>query len=196
MLDVRKLVIMVIVLLVAVIGGFTLFEGNSSLTDPVAMTPENETPGSSVLTDKPRSSEKTTSREAPMFTLPNLKGEKVSLADFTGKIVFVNFWATWCGPCKAEITGFVQLQEKYRDDLVIIGISVDRKQTKDRVVPFAEDYAINYPVLYSDGKIEQQYGGISGIPTTFILDRQLNVVQQIVGYRSETVFEQVLKSLL
>ena len=131
-----------------------------------------------------------------VFELVDMSGNIYTQNETKGKYLIVNFWATWCGPCKAEIPGFIDLQNKYKDDLVILGISVDRRQTRDRVAPFAKDYNINYPVLFTDGKIEKDYGGINGIPTTFILDRELNIAQEIVGYRSDAVFEQAIKSLL
>ena len=194
MVDVKKAVAVTIILMVMVIAGFTLFD-NSAASDNDRkgnqLTAESE-----IKSEKPKSEKDESYRQAPNFTLTNLEGEEVSLSDYEGRIVFVNFWATWCGPCKAEIPGFIDLQNKYKDDLVILGISVDRRQTRNRVAPFAKDYNINYPVLFTDGKIEKDYGGINGIPTTFILDRELNIAQEIVGYRSDAVFEQAIKSLL
>ncbi|PCJ13690.1 MAG: hypothetical protein COA98_01605 [Candidatus Neomarinimicrobiota bacterium] len=194
MVDVKKAVAVTIILMVMVIAGFTLFD-NSAASDNDRKG--NQLTAESVIkSEKPKSVKSESNRQAPNFTLTNLEGEEVSLSDYEGRIVFVNFWATWCGPCKAEIPGFIDLQNKYKDDLVILGISVDRRQTRDRVAPFAKDYNINYPVLFTDGKIEKDYGGINGIPTTFILDRELNIAQEIVGYRSDAVFEQAIKSLL
>ena len=108
---------------------------------------------------------------APEFSLKNLSGQTVRLADYRGKIVVLDFWATWCPPCRKEIPDFVQLQKDYGEKGVqILGISVDRGGTK-LLTPFAEKYKINYPILLSDGKVDQAYGGITGIPTTFIIDQ-------------------------
>ncbi|MCF7807985.1 MAG: TlpA family protein disulfide reductase [Candidatus Marinimicrobia bacterium] len=133
-------------------------------------------------------------QEAPDFTLTDINGEQLSLSDYSGKVIILNFWATWCGPCKMEIPDFIDLQEKYGEDLVIIGVSLDQSGPK-AVVPFAEKYEINYPVVYGSGKVVQDYGGVRGIPTTFIIDRDLNIQRKYVGYRDRSIFENDVLSL-
>jgi cytochrome c biogenesis protein CcmG/thiol:disulfide interchange protein DsbE len=209
MVDVKKAVAAAIILMVVVIAGFSLFENSSTSkeTESITVTSSpvidsgselkvNQFTKESVESDKQKSLKDESNQQAPNFTLKDLEGEEVSLSDYEGKIIFVNFWATWCGPCKREIPGFIELQNKYKDDLVILGISTDRRGTKDRVAPFAKNYNINFPVLFSDGKVEKDYGGIRAIPTTFILDRELDIAQKIRGYRPDTFFEQAIKSLL
>lgn len=127
-------------------------------------------------------------QEAPDFTLVDVKGENVSLSDFKGKVIILNFWATWCGPCKMEIPSFIELQDKYRDDLVILGVSLDQSGPA-AVVPYVEQSGINYPIVYGNGQVVQAYGGVRGIPTTFIIDRDFNINKKYVGYREHSVFE-------
>ena len=127
-------------------------------------------------------------QEAPDFTLTDINGDQLSLSDYSGKVIILNFWATWCGPCKMEIPDFIDLQNKYGEDLVIIGVSLDQNGPK-AVVPFAKKYEINYPVVYGNGQVVQDYGGVRGIPTTFIIDRDLNIQRKYVGYRARSVFE-------
>ena len=210
MVDVKKAVAAAIILMVVVIAGFSLFENSStsksnrnnsqltkkSVIESGSELKVNQFTKESVESDKQKSLKDESNQQAPNFTLKDLEGWEVSLSDYEGKIIFVNFWATWCGPCKREIPGFIELQNKYKDDLVILGISIDRRGTKDRVAPFAKNYNINFPVLFSDGKVEKDYGGIRAIPTTFILDRELDIAQKIRGYRPDTFFEQAIKSLL
>lgn len=127
-------------------------------------------------------------QEAPDFTLTDLTGQKVSLSDYKGKVILLDFWATWCGPCKMEIPSFIQLQEQYGDDVVVVGVSLD--QGGPRVVePFAKKNGINYPIVYGDGSVVQAYGGIRGIPTTFVIDRDFNIQRKYVGYTDHKVFE-------
>ena len=127
-------------------------------------------------------------QEAPNFTLTDLNGQEVSLSDFKGKVIIVDFWATWCGPCKMEIPSFIQLQEDYKDDVVILGISLDQGGPKT-VVPFAKKMNINYPIVYGDGSVVQADGGVRGIPTTFVIDRDFNIQRKYVGYTDHKVFE-------
>ncbi len=138
--------------------------------------------------------------DAPDFTLKNLEGKDVSLSDFKGKIVFLNFWATWCPPCRREIPSFIELVDKYRDDgFTVVGIAVDPREFTnniDKVKPFAESMGINYPVLYDSKGVSQLYGGIQSIPTTFVINRQGKVVGRIVGSRPKDVFESIIKDLL
>ncbi|MHB2154613.1 TlpA family protein disulfide reductase [Calditrichota bacterium GD2] len=137
--------------------------------------------------------------EAPAFTLNDLNGNEVSLSDFKGKVVFVNFWATWCPPCRKEIPAFIELIDKYGDDgFVILGVAVDPRefQNVDKVKPFAKEMGINYPVVYDTKGVSQLYGGIRSIPTTFVINREGKVVGRIVGSRPKDVFEGIIKDLL
>jgi thiol-disulfide isomerase/thioredoxin len=119
-------------------------------------------------------------KPAPAFALRDLSGREISLASLRGKVVLLNFWATWCPPCRAEIPDLVALQEKYRDTLQIIGISEDEGGV-DGVKRFAAEHAINYPVAMTTPQIEKMFPGISALPTSFILDRESRVVQKHVG---------------
>jgi cytochrome c biogenesis protein CcmG/thiol:disulfide interchange protein DsbE len=133
---------------------------------------------------------------APAFTLPSLDGRSVSLADFKGKVVIVNFWATWCPPCRAEIPDFVRFQSKYRDrGLAIVGLAMDAGGARD-VRPFAEEMNINYTMLLGNDDIAQAYGGIVGIPTTFVVDRSGTIVKKFIGYTAPKVWEETLEPLL
>ena len=133
---------------------------------------------------------------APSFTLKDLNGENVSLSDFSGKVVILDFWATWCPPCKAEIPHFVELSEQYQGKgLAIVGVSLDREGV-DVVKPFVQKFGIEYPVLISDGQVTKAYGGINSIPTTFVIDSAGNIRKKYVGYRDKSVFEADIKELL
>jgi thiol-disulfide isomerase/thioredoxin len=134
--------------------------------------------------------------EAPEFTLKNINGVDVSLSDYKGKIVFINFWATWCGPCRHEVPAFVELQEEYGSDtLVILGISLDQGDLS--VVPaFAKEYNINYEVLYGDAKVVGRYGGIRSIPTTYIVDRDGYIRDGRIGFPGKDYFVQMINNLM
>jgi thiol-disulfide isomerase/thioredoxin len=119
-------------------------------------------------------------KPAPAFTLRDLDGREVSPASLRGKVVIVNFWATWCGPCRAEIPDLVALQTKYKDTLQVIGISEDEAGV-EVVKRFAAEHRINYPVAMITPDVEQQFPGISALPTSFILDRDSRIVQKHVG---------------
>lgn len=132
---------------------------------------------------------------APDFTLQNLAGEDVSLSDLRGKVVFVNFWATWCPPCRAEIPHFIELVDKYGDDFTVLGIALDPREF-DKVAPFVDKMGINYPVVLDKKGVSQLYGGISSIPTTFVVNRDGEVIEQIVGSRPKEVFEGLVKKAM
>ena len=119
-------------------------------------------------------------KPAPAFTVKDLDGRAISAASLRGKVVVVNFWATWCPPCRAEIPDLVALQEKYKDTLQIIGISEDEGGV-DGVKRFAAEHKINYPIVMTTPEIETMFPGISALPTSFILDRESRVVQKHVG---------------
>lgn len=135
-------------------------------------------------------------KSAPAFTLQNINGENVSLSDFSGKMVILDFWATWCPPCKEEIPHFIELYEQYKDKgLAVIGIALDQGGV-GVVKPFVQKYGIQYPILISDGQAAKAYGGINSIPTTFIIDSDGNIRKKYIGYRGKSVFEADIKELL
>ena len=130
------------------------------------------------------------------FTLKDLEGKDVSLASFKGKVVLLNFWATWCGPCKAEIPGFVELQDKYRDKLTIIGYSVD--DTAELAKKYAAQYKMNYPIVLGEGRedVQDAYGPIWGIPASFIISKDGLVCRKHMGIAPKAVFEKEIVALL
>lgn len=143
-----------------------------------------------------RKEKKNTFQKAPDFALKNSKGETVRLSSFKDKVIILNFWATWCGPCRQEIPGFVDLYKKYNEKgLEIIGVSVDQNGW-DAVTPFVKNYQINYPIFMFNMQVIKDYGGIRGIPTTFIINRDGGIVEKIVGLRPDAYFVQKVKELL
>ncbi len=132
---------------------------------------------------------------APGFTLVDTKGKKVSLSDYKGKIVILDFWATWCPPCRKGIPDLIDIQKKYKNKVVIIGISVDT-DTKDKVPSFIRDIRINYTVLYATPEVVQSYGNIEAIPTSFVIDKKGKIVNQFVGLTSKETYIDEIKKLL
>jgi len=133
---------------------------------------------------------------APAFALPDLEGKTVRTSDLKGKVVLLNFWATWCPPCKDEIPDFVRLQSKYRDKgLAIVGLSLDHGGAQD-VRPFADEYDVNYTMLIANAETAEAYGGIQAVPTTFVLDRDGIIVKRILGRLSAEAFEEAIRPLL
>ena len=136
------------------------------------------------------------SKSAPNFSLQNSTGKYVELSKLKGKAVAVNFWATWCGPCKAEIPGFLNVYKKYRSKgFEIVGISLDQKGWSV-VKPFIEKYKIGYPVVLDNGEVASKYGEINSIPTTFFVDKKGKIVDSHIGYMTEEDFERQIKKLL
>jgi peroxiredoxin len=133
---------------------------------------------------------------APEWQLKDVDGKTVRSADFKGKVVILDFWATWCGPCRAEIPNFIALQKQYaKQGLVVIGASVDEGGAA-AVKPFAGKLGINYPVVLPDEKTQQAFGGIEAVPTTFIIDRQGQIVKEHLGFADKDEFENEIKPLL
>lgn len=133
---------------------------------------------------------------APAFALPDLEGKTVRNTDLHGKVVILNFWATWCPPCRDEVPDFVRLQSKYRDKgLAIVGLSLDAGGAND-VRPFVDEYDVNYTMLIANQETAESYGGIQGIPTSFLLDREGKIVKRFVGRASAEAFEEAIRPLL
>ena len=126
---------------------------------------------------------KLTGKPAPGFTLVDLNGKKVSLKDFKGKPVMVNFWATWCGPCKLEMPWLEQFHQQYGPQgLVILGIASD-EAPKSLVESTARKLGVTYPILLTDEQVEKPYGGIDTLPESFYVDRAGNVAIETAGMR-------------
>jgi thiol-disulfide isomerase/thioredoxin len=130
------------------------------------------------------------------FTVKDLDGKDVPLSTFKGKTVLLNFWATWCGPCKAEIPGFVELQNKYRDQLTILGYSVDDDAKKARA--FAEEYKMNYPILLGEGRedVQDAFGPIWGIPASFLISKDGKVCKKHLGIAPKNQFDKEIAALI
>jgi thiol-disulfide isomerase/thioredoxin len=132
---------------------------------------------------------------APDFKVEGLDGKALSLAGSRGKVILLNFWATWCGPCREEIPDLIALQQKYRDQLQIIALAVDEEDAAIvRKVVAAS--GINYPVGMSSTGLRMQYGGIAALPTSFILDTQGRIVQKHEGLRDPALYEAEIRALL
>ena len=132
---------------------------------------------------------------APAFKLSTLDGKPLSLADYKSKVILLNFWATWCGPCRAEVPDLVELQNKYKDRLQVIGLVVD-DDDEDAVKKFAGKYGINYPIAMATDEMRTEYGGIPALPTSFVLDGEGRVVQKHEGLRDPVLYEVEIRSLL
>ena len=133
-------------------------------------------------------------KKAPYFELKDLNGNTVRLTDFAGKVIILDFWATWCGPCKKGIPEFVELQKTYsKMGVTIVGIALD---DYDAVKKFYQDYKMNYPVLMGTNEIVKLYGGIRGIPTAFIISKDGTIRQRYEGYRPKDLFEKEIKAAL
>ncbi len=127
--------------------------------------------------------------DAPEFTLEDLNGNKISLSNLSGKVIFLNVWATWCGPCKREIPDFIEAYEHYKDKgLEIIGISVDRI-SQSKVLQFAENYKINYPVAMITSKLTKDYGPFLAIPVTIIIDKNGKIRHRRIGMVNKSYVE-------
>lgn len=132
--------------------------------------------------------------EANDFTLPALSGDTITLSKFKGKVVILDFWATWCPPCRAKIPALVELQEEYRErGLQILGVSIDRD--KETLKDFYKEHGINYPVLMDDGEVAKRFG-VTAIPTTYIIDREGTLVKKYVGPREKEVFRNDIEPLI
>jgi thiol-disulfide isomerase/thioredoxin len=132
---------------------------------------------------------------APDFKLGDLDGKPLTLTAAHGKVVLLNFWATWCGPCREEIPDLIALQARYKDNLQIIGISVDDDEA-DIVKKVVEQTGINYQVAKASPEVRMQYGGITALPTSFVLDTEGRVVQKHEGLRDPLLYEMEIRALL
>jgi peroxiredoxin len=135
-------------------------------------------------------------KHAPDFALKDANGKLVHLADYQGKVVLLDFWATWCGPCQEEIPWFTEFQRKYKDrGFEVVGVSMDDDGWK-AINPFVARKKINYRVVLGDDKTGDQYGGLEALPTTFVIDRNGRIASVHVGLAGKKDFEDAIEQLL
>ncbi len=131
------------------------------------------------------------------FTLKDMHGGEVTLSDYAGHVILLDFWATWCAPCRIEIPGFVEMINDYGDQgFIVLGVSID--DTPDALIPYAEELGMNYPVLIGDGRddIKDTYGPLIGFPTAFLIDRDGNICHKHTGFAPKATFVREVEALL
>lgn len=135
-------------------------------------------------------------KPAPDFTLQSLDGKNVQLSSYKGQAVLLNFWATWCGPCKIEMPWFVELQKEYGPQgLQIVGVAMD-DASKEDITKFVKEMGVNYTILLGKEAVGQEYGGVNVLPTTFFIDRDGKIVAREFGLQSRSLFVDNIKKAL
>ena len=131
----------------------------------------------------------------PPFLTNDVYGDIISTAALRGKVVIVNFWATWCPPCREEIPSFIKLADKYKDKLVIVGVSMDDSNRRE-IADFVAQQQINYPVVMASHELVAEYGGVPALPTSFIISPDGHVVQKHIGLYKQAEYEAEIRTLL
>jgi cytochrome c biogenesis protein CcmG/thiol:disulfide interchange protein DsbE len=135
-------------------------------------------------------------KAAPDFELRALDGRRIGLSDFRGRVVLVNFWATWCAPCRVEMPWLSEFSLRYRDQgLTVLGISVD-DGGRERVAKFLGERSVRYPILLNDGNVDQRFGGVRFLPQTFFVGRDGRIIRRVYGIRTHADFEADVQSAL
>jgi thiol-disulfide isomerase/thioredoxin len=157
---------------------------------------DESAPGTAEYPGEPEDSEAAGKPAKLDFTLKDMHGVDVHLESFKGKVILLNFWATWCGPCRAEIPSLVELQEQYKDDLVVLGLSVD--DTAEKLLPYAAEFKMNYPVLVGNGRedVQEAFGPLFGIPVSVIIGRDGVIAKKHSGIATKEQIEREIKTLL
>lgn len=133
---------------------------------------------------------------APDFSLETLDGKNMRLSDLRGKAVLLNFWATWCGPCKIETPWLVELQKQYGEQgLQVVGVAMD-DSGKDDIAKFAKDMGVNYPVVIGKEAVGEAYGGVPALPESFFIGRNGKIVDRIIGLKGRSEIEDSIKKAL
>jgi peroxiredoxin len=135
-------------------------------------------------------------KQAPDFALKDSNGAAVKLSDYKGKVVLLNFWATWCGPCKVEIPWFMEFQQQYKDKgFAVLGVAMD-DEGWEAVKPYLSERKVNYRVLLGNDSVTQLYGGVDSLPTTFVIDKDGRIASAHVGLVSKNEYQDEIQSLL
>ena len=146
--------------------------------------------------DRPSLKPESERHPAPDFALKDTSGATVKLSDYRGKVVLLNFWATWCAPCREEIPWFVDFEKEYQNrDFAVLGVSMDARGW-DVVRPYTERHKINYPVMLGDEGINNLYGGADALPVTFMIDRNGRIARTHVGVAGKHTYKQEILDLL
>jgi peroxiredoxin len=152
-------------------------------------SPDRVTAASSLESEKGR-------KNAPDFALKDSNGKIVKLSDYKGKVVLLNFWATWCGPCKIEIPWFIDFEQRYKDrGFAVIGVTLD-EESWDSVKPYITEKKVNYRVVMGDDSVSHAYDGVDSLPTTFIIDQQGRIASKHIGLVSKSDYEHEIVKLL
>jgi cytochrome c biogenesis protein CcmG/thiol:disulfide interchange protein DsbE len=164
---------------------------------PAEAGPEVASDASRQDSPEPSVDDRRTEQKAPDFVLADvMSGSEVRLSDYRGKVVLIDFWATWCGPCRMGIPHLIELHEEYSGDgFTVLGVSVDQKGPSV-VKPFVKQQGIPYPVVMGDQPTIRRFGSIRAIPTAFLVDREGYVIGRYEGYRDKDFFEKEIKKLL
>jgi peroxiredoxin len=135
-------------------------------------------------------------KPAPDFTLKDASGASVKLSDYRGKVVLLNFWATWCGPCKMEIPWFIEFQQQFKDQgFTVLGVAMDDDGWQS-VKPYVAERKVNYRVLLGDDAVSTRYGGVDSLPTTFVIDQQGRIASAHVGLIGKNEYLGEIQTLL
>lgn len=173
-----------LVVAAVVVAGMLYYGYHAARRSPSADTPGNSFSGLAK------------SAPAPDFTLEALDGKSMRLSDLRGKAVLLNFWATWCAPCKIEMPWFVELQGQYgAEGLQIVGVAMD-DSSKDDIAKFAKDMGVNYPVLIGKEAVGDAYGGVPALPESFFIGRDGKIVDRIIGLKGKGEIEDDIKKAL
>ena len=152
--------------------------------------------GSTVRPEVVQASESEAPKPAPDFTLEAVDGKQVKLSDYKGQVVLLNFWATWCGPCKIEMPWFIEFQRKYKDQgFTVLAVSLD-EEGWDVVRPYAENLKPNFPIVLGEDGLDERFGGVVALPTTLIIDKSGNIVGRHTGLVSKSDYESEIENLL
>lgn len=181
----KILTILVPVAAIAILGCSSSDQANAGAQDTAAKQPAQAAAKATVPHNQ--------SHMAPSWDLYDIQGNHISSDAFAGKIQIIDFWATWCGPCKIEIPHFIELQEEYQGDLAVIGVALDQLA---RVAPFSKKFNITYTNLIGNQKVARDFGFTGSLPTTYVIAQDGSIYRRYVGLRPKSTFDADIRALL